>query len=71
MAIIKKNELKNLKEEQIEKKLLDLKDELLKIKAQQAMGGKLDNPGRIKEIKRSIAKLLTKKNQRKVEQIDE
>ena len=44
-------------------KLKDLRKELLKIKTQISIGTNPESPGRVKEIRRTIAKLLTIKNQ--------
>lgn len=66
MAILKRNELKQMNEKAIEDKLLELKKELVKVNAQIAMGTMPENPGRVKEIKRTIAKLLTLKRNREV-----
>lgn len=60
MAILKKNELQNITKEQINSKLDDLRKELLKVNAQRAMGTAPENPGRIKELRRTIARLITK-----------
>ena len=62
MAIIKKHELKQLIESQIDDKLTELKKELMRLNTQRAMGTAIENPGKIKEIKRSIARLHTIKN---------
>ena len=55
-----------MNEKAIEDKLLELKKELVKVNAQIAMGTMPENPGRVKEIKRTIAKLLTLKRNREV-----
>ncbi len=62
MAIIKKNELKQMKKKDLEKRLVDLKKELVKINIQIAMGTLPENPGRVGEIKRTIAKLTALTN---------
>ena len=54
MAIIKKNELKNLSKTEIENKITDLKIELMKERNEK--GGK---SLKIREIRKTIAKLLT------------
>ena len=64
MAILKNKEIKELKEKQLESKLKDLRKELVKIRSQIALGSVPENPGRTKEVRRTIARLLTfKKNQ--------
>jgi len=42
-----------------QKKLEDMRNELFKIKSSSAMGGTLQNPSKIREIRRSIARILT------------
>ncbi len=59
MAIIKKNVLKNITKDEIDKRLKELYKELMKFNSQRAVGAAIENPGRIREIRRTIAKLLT------------
>ncbi|MEK6826840.1 MAG: 50S ribosomal protein L29 [Nanoarchaeota archaeon] len=63
MAIIKKKELVNLNATQIESKLTELSKEYMKLNAQRAVGTAIENPGRIKLIRRTIARLYTRLNQ--------
>ncbi len=58
MAIIKKKEIKQLSEDKIVERLQALRKELVKINAQKSTGTIPENPGKIKEIKRTIAHLL-------------
>ena len=67
MAIIKKNELKQFSNESIIERMKELNKELMKYNSQRGTGRAIENPGRIKEIKRSIAKLLTIKKTREVQ----
>ncbi len=60
MAIIKKNELAQMKEEAINSKLSELRKELIKINAQRSSKTLPENPGRVKEVRRTIARLLTR-----------
>lgn len=64
MAKIRKNELKNLSKQDAEGKLFELKKELMKLKAQVSRGTPPENPGRIRSIKRTIARILTFQNQK-------
>lgn len=59
MAIIKKSELVHMREPQLIEKLTELKKEMIKVNAQIAIGTIPENPGRIKEIKKTIARLNT------------
>ncbi|MEK6983431.1 MAG: 50S ribosomal protein L29 [Nanoarchaeota archaeon] len=40
-------------------KIIELKKELMKLNSQVAVGTALKNPNRVKELKRTIAKILT------------
>lgn len=59
MALIKKNELKQLTQVQIDGKIAELRKDLIKLNAQRAVGTTIESPGRIKLIKRTIARLIT------------
>jgi large subunit ribosomal protein L29 len=59
MAIIKKNELIQMDEKSMNGKLKELKIELVKINAQISMGTMPENPGKIKEIRKTIARINT------------
>ena len=48
-----------MNEKALEDKLNELRNELISINAQVAMGTLPENPGKIKEIKRTVAKILT------------
>jgi large subunit ribosomal protein L29 len=55
---MKASELKKMSAEQLDAKLLELKDELFKLRFQQAIN-QLDNPMRISAVKKDIARILT------------
>ena len=59
MAIIRKKELKTLGNEELKEKLQQLRTELSTEKGATASGTRAENPGKIKEIKRTIARILT------------
>lgn len=61
MAIIRKKEMKNINEKELAEKLKGLQEELVKIRAQIAIGTLPQNPGRIKEIRKTIARIKTLK----------
>jgi len=62
---VKFKELKALSPADREKKLLEAKQELIKLNGQVATGTTLKSPGQIKQLKRTIAKLLTLQNEEK------
>ncbi|MBO4445362.1 MAG: 50S ribosomal protein L29 [Clostridia bacterium] len=55
---MKAAELKKLSAAELDAKLLELKDELFKLRFQQAIN-QLDNPMRIKAVKKDIARVKT------------
>jgi len=59
MAIIRKNELIQMDGKTLHGKFKELKKELIKINAQIAMGTIPENPGKIKEIRKTIARIKT------------
>ncbi len=59
MAIIKKKQLKQMSDSDLSTRLGELRLEMAKERGQIAIGGTPSNPGRIKEIKRTIARILT------------
>ena len=51
MAILRQKEILKMKEEEVLKKLNELKLELAKDRSNVAIGGTVKNPGRLKEIR--------------------
>ena len=56
---MKAKELKAMNELDLESKMIELKKELMKINSQIAIGTIPKSPGKVREIKRTIAKILT------------
>jgi large subunit ribosomal protein L29 len=59
MAIIRAKDIRKMSEEEQAKRLRELKLELAKDKSNVAIGGTVKNPGRIREMRRAIARLNT------------
>lgn len=59
MAIIKIKQIREMKPEELNKKLSELRLELLKEMGNVKMGRPIKNPGKIKELRRAIARLST------------
>ncbi len=55
---MKANELRKLSAKELDAKLLELKDELFKLRFQQAIN-QLENPMRISAVKKDIARVKT------------
>ncbi len=62
--IIRKSELKSMDEKKLKEKLIDLRKELMKAKGKSASKAMPENPGKVREIKKTIARILTILNQR-------
>lgn len=66
LAILKKKQLKQMTRTDMINRLNELRLELAKERGQMAIGGTPSNPGRVKEIRKTIAKLLTEINKEKI-----
>jgi large subunit ribosomal protein L29 len=64
MAIIKKSDLNKMSKTELDKKMNELKRELLKVETQKSMGMVPDNPGRVRELRKTIARIMTIKKRR-------
>lgn len=63
MAILRSREIREMGVEEIDKRILELKDNLMKTKGVLASGGIPEEIGKVREIKRTIARLLTIKKE--------
>jgi len=63
MAILRPDEIRDMTPSEQVEKIHDLKREVAKEKGQIAIGGFPENPGRIKEIRRTIARIKTIRNE--------
>lgn len=61
---MKAKEIRLMNETDLESKMLELKKELMKINSQIAIGTIPKNPDKVKNIKRTVAKIITIKNQK-------
>jgi large subunit ribosomal protein L29 len=62
---MKANELRNLTTAEIEQKSKSLKEELFNLRFQLATG-QLDNPARIREVRKAIARAITVLHEREL-----
>jgi large subunit ribosomal protein L29 len=67
MAILRSKEIWEMEIEDIQEKLIELKAELAKNISKSSAAGVKENPGKIKELKRTIARVLTIMSQRQKE----
>jgi len=66
---IKNNELRKMGEKQLDEKLIELRKELIKINAQVSTGTVPENPGNVKNVKKTIARIFTIKTEKAKEAI--
>jgi len=67
MAILRSKEIWEMEIEDIQEKLTELKAELAKNISKSSAAGINENPGKIRELKRTIARVLTIMNQKQKE----
>lgn len=67
---MKASQLRELSSEELDKKLVEAKQNLFNIRFQLAIG-KLENVAKVKEIKKEIARILTVKYEKEREVVDE
>lgn len=58
VELVKTNEIRNMSQEDLEQKVVDLKTELFNLRFQLATG-QLDNPSYIKSVRKDIARVKT------------
>ena len=67
---MKVNEIRNLTTEEINKKIEETKEELFNLRFQQASGN-LEKPSRIRELRRTVARLKTVLVERELKESEE
>ncbi len=63
---MKTNEIRKLSTEEINKKIAESKEELFNLRMKQATGN-LENPSRIRELRKTVARLKTILREREIE----
>ena len=63
---MKTNEIRKLSTEEINKKIAESKEELFNLRMKQATGA-LENPSRIRELRKTVARLKTILREREIE----
>ncbi|MEM2994708.1 MAG: 50S ribosomal protein L29 [Candidatus Bathyarchaeia archaeon] len=66
MPILRLREIRDMSSEERMKKLGELKTELLRLKTMVKAGGTVENPARIKELRKTIARILTIEHEQKL-----
>ena len=64
MAILKMRAIREMSAEDIEKKLNEMRLDLMKERGKIKVGGVPENPGRVRQLRRTIARLIMTKAQK-------
>jgi ribosomal protein L29 len=67
MTHLSAREIDNMSTDVRKERLLELQEEMMQLRAEQALGGSASNLGAYKQVKRSIARLLTKMHEERRE----
>jgi len=66
MPILRVKEIRDMPAKERKEKLDEFRTELLRLKTMVRAGGTVENPARIKELRRTIARILTIENEQKL-----
>ncbi|OGD47134.1 50S ribosomal protein L29 [Candidatus Bathyarchaeota archaeon RBG_13_46_16b] len=66
MPLMRIKEIRDMSSEERTRRLGEIKIELTRLKTMIKAGGTVENPARVKELRRAIAKLLTIENEEKL-----
>ncbi len=67
MPILRLKEISSMSSEDRSKKLVELRAELSRMRTMISAGGAIENPSRVRELRRTIAQILTIENEFKLE----
>ena len=66
MPILRVKEIRDMTSEERIKKLNELRTELMRLRTMVKAGGTIENPSRIRELRKAIARLLTVEHEQKL-----
>lgn len=66
MPILRMSQIREMSPEEMDRRLEELRTELSKIKTMIKAGGSIENPGRVRALKKAIARILTVKNEEEI-----
>ncbi|MCD6496065.1 MAG: 50S ribosomal protein L29 [Candidatus Aenigmarchaeota archaeon] len=64
MAVLKKRDARKMKAEELDSRVSELRLEVAKEKANIAIGAPVSSPGKMRDMKRTIARILTIKKEK-------
>ena len=59
MAILRLKDIRDLSSEKRKEKVTEFRTELARLKTMVKAGGSIDNPSRIRELRKTVARILT------------
>jgi len=65
MPILRRKDIRAMSSDERRKKLDELRTELTRLKTMIKAGGSIDNPARVRELRKTIARILTIENEKK------
>jgi large subunit ribosomal protein L29 len=65
MPILRMRDLRDMSPGERERRLRELRTELLRLRTMVEAGGAVENPARIRELKRTVARILTVEKEEK------
>ena len=71
MPILRKRDINQMLPEERTKKITELRAELTSIRTSVKAGGTVENPARIRELRKTVARLLTSQNARETPHVQE
>lgn len=66
MPLMRIKEIRDMSSEERTKRLGEIRTELVRLRTMIKAGGMIENPSRVKELRKAIAKLLTIENEQKL-----
>ena len=63
MPILRMDDIRDMDTEERQERLQEFRTELIKIRTMIKAGGSVENPGRVKALKKTIARILTVMNE--------
>jgi len=66
MPILRLKDIRAMSSDERTKKLDELRTELVRLKTMIQAGGSIDNPARVRELRRTIARILTIESEKEI-----
>jgi large subunit ribosomal protein L29 len=64
MPFLRLKEIRDMSSEKRAEKLIELRAELSRLRAMINVGGSIENPSRVREIRKAVARILTVENEK-------